>query len=115
MNMTETLTTLPRGPRPDERFAASPPAVPFRGSAEDALEQLKNRLLNDLLAAAARADLYAPFRRAAHEATSVAWASGFPLLVLPTLLEEKARAAQRQLERQRRVLRRSQPLRRLAA
>jgi hypothetical protein len=104
--MTADLTTLPR---------LLAPSMPFRSRAEDELEQLKHRLLNELLATASGEELHAPLRRAANEATSVAWASGFPLLILPTLLEEKAQAVRRQIDRQKGVLRRSEPLRRLAA
>jgi hypothetical protein len=113
--MTTELTTRPARQAAEDRFRGAPPPVPFRGSAEDDLERLKNRLLHGLLARAPRAELYGPLRRAANEATSLAWASGFPLLLLPALLEEKAHAARRQVEHQRRVLRRSRPLRRMAA
>ena len=114
--MNRTIKPLPERPGPEARFTAPPvPPVPFRGTEEDELERLKNRLLHDLLNDVNEADLYAPLRRAANDATSMAWASGFPLLVLPGLLEEKARVARRQAEHQKRVLHRSHPLRRLAA
>jgi hypothetical protein len=40
----------------------------------------------------------------------MAWLTPFPLLVLPELLAEKTRLAQRRIERQKRVRRRSEVL-----
>jgi hypothetical protein len=40
-------------------------------------------------------------RLAAAEAEAEAWATGFPLLLFPTLFEEKTSAVQRYLARQR--------------
>lgn len=75
---------------PESRFEIAPiPSVPFRGTSESELEQLKDRLLRQALQ---RADpeLNAPLQRAANEAASLAWFTPFPLLVFPILLEEKA-------------------------
>ena len=95
----------------ETRFDVVPiPAVPFRGTQETALEQLKAQLLAELLAEAVQSDFSAPLRRAANEAAGLAWLTPFPLLFFPTLLEEKARAAQARLRRQRRILERSQEL-----
>jgi hypothetical protein len=97
--------------KPQTRFELGSPApVPLRGQAEDELEQLKARLLQPLLAPAEDSELHTALRRAASEAASVAWFTPFPLLFFPTLLEEKAAAARRQLKRQRQIRERSQGL-----
>ena len=54
-------------------------------------------------------------RRAANEASAIAWTTPFPLLVLPTLLEEKVRRARRQAEHQKAVFKRSRRLLEIAA
>ena len=82
------------------------PATPFRAAQETTLERLKTRLLQQLLAETPEAQLNAPLRRAANEAAALAWATPFPLLFLPALLEETALAARRQAEHQARVLQR---------
>jgi hypothetical protein len=100
---------------PETQFEIGPftlAPVPMRGQAESELEQLKARLLGQLLEKAAEAEpgLHAALRRAANEAAGVAWFTPFPLLVFPTLLEEKAAKARRQQERQRQIRQRTQGL-----
>lgn len=93
---------------PETRFDVVPvAAVPFRGTAETELEQLKNRLLRTALNATTEADFYAPLRRAATEAAAVAWLTPFPLLFLPVLFEEKLASARRLFARARSVRARS--------
>lgn len=65
-----------------------------------ALARLRKRLLRHLTAESSNPVLLQRLRQAAEEAESLAWLSPFPLLVLPTLLEEKARAARHQAIRQ---------------
>jgi hypothetical protein len=97
--------------KPETRFEISPLApVPVRGAAETELEQLKARLLRPLLAPVEEPELNTALQRAANEAASVAWFTPFPLLVFPTLLEEKAAKARRQQARQRQIRERSQGL-----
>ena len=97
--------------QPETRFEVAPiPAVPFRGTQETELDRLKARLLQQWLQQTPDEQLYAPLRRAANEAASLAWFTPFPLLFFPGLLEEKARAALRQGARQRYVRDRSQSL-----
>jgi hypothetical protein len=99
---------LPTWFEPETRFDVAPlPAVPFRGTGETELEQMKNRLLRDALNEAADADLYTPLRRAATEAAGLAWLTPFPLLFLPALFEEKVAAARRQFARAQSVRSRS--------
>ncbi|MGO8701415.1 MAG: hypothetical protein ACLQVY_27330 [Limisphaerales bacterium] len=99
----------------ESRFEITPiPSVPFRGTSEGELEQLKDRLLRQALQ---RADpeLNVPLQRAANEAASLAWFTPFPLLVFPVLLEEKAAMEERQLAVQREIRQRSQDLVKAAA
>jgi hypothetical protein len=92
----------------ETRFEVGPfAAVPFRGTVENDLELLKARLLRQLLAPVAEPGLNTVLRRAANEAASLAWSTPFPLLVFPTLLEEKAVIAERQWNRQGEIRQRS--------
>jgi hypothetical protein len=85
----------------ETRFAVqSAPAAPFRAEQESGLEQLKGRLLQQALQEAVDPEFYAPLRRAANEAAALAWATTYPLLLFPTLFEEKAQAAVVQALRQ---------------
>ncbi|HZV35302.1 MAG TPA: hypothetical protein VFB72_12070 [Verrucomicrobiae bacterium] len=86
------------------------PTVPFRATETTALEELKKRLLRQLLEHAAGAGQNVLLRRAANDAAALAWLTQFPLLVFPALLEEKARAALLQYERQQGVRQRSRNL-----
>lgn len=86
------------------------PAAPFRATAETELERLKKRLLWDELELATGAELNARLRRAANEAAALAWTTAVPLLVFPTLFEEKARAAFTQAARQENIRERSREL-----
>jgi hypothetical protein len=96
---------------PEERFPVKPvTAAPFRAAEFDGLEQLKDRLLRQLLNETAEAELCSPLRGAANDAASLAWATGYPLLFFPMLLEEKVQTARRQAGRQKHIRRRSRPL-----
>ena len=102
---------MPARFEPETRFEVAPvPAVPFRGTQETELDRLKARLLQQLLNDTPDEQLYAPLRRAANEAASLAWFTPFPLLFFPGLFEEKARAALRQGARQRYIRDRSEGL-----
>lgn len=90
-----------------------PAAAPFRGTLE--LDVLKARLLRELLTGTPDTELYPQLRRAANEAAAVAWMTPFPLLVFPTLLDEKAREARRRQDHQQAVLARSRRLVKAAA
>jgi hypothetical protein len=107
--MKEKNKKVPTRFGPEARFAVTPvPAAPFRGTQETEIERLKGRLLRETLDTATDAELYAPLRHAANEAAALAWTTPFPLLVLPSLFEEKVREAQRYVERQQAVRRRCQ-------
>ena len=81
--------------------------VPFRLTQTTELERLKDRLLRELLEPVTGAGQNVLLRRAANDAAALAWTTGHPLLFLPLLLEEKARAAVRQNRRQQEIRRRS--------
>lgn len=109
--MNITYRKVPARFGPETRFNVRPtPAAPFRASAENELERLKHRLLRKELAQATEVELNARLRRAANEAAALAWITAVPLLVFPTLFEEKARAAQRQAARQECIRERSREL-----
>jgi hypothetical protein len=74
-----------------------------RAAQQTEFERLKSRLLARELAEAATPELGPPLQRAAIEAAALAWETLVPLLVFPTLFEEKAAAAMRQSNRQARI------------
>ena len=75
-------------------------AGPCRGAMEEQLERLKEQLLAPLLSSIENAALIQELRWVANEAAALAWFTVCPVLVLPTLLEEKVRAALQRWERQ---------------
>jgi hypothetical protein len=90
------------------RFAVAP--VPFRAAETTQLDNLKDRLLRQFLEQTADPVQNTALRRAANDAVALAWVTQYPLLVFPALLEEKARAALLQVERQARIRARSHNL-----
>ena len=64
------------------------------------LESLKGRLLAEQLAKVQDTELRRRLRWAAEDSASLAWATPIPLLALPELLNERAREAFHQFERQ---------------
>ena len=95
--------------RQQPRLAVGPEA-PFQATQPSELERLKERLLLELLAETVQQpELNPAYRRAANDAVSLAWVTPFPLLFLPTLLEEKAAEARRRTARQQAVLKRNSP------
>ena len=109
--MNRNYRKLPTRFEPDTRFDVGPvPATPFRATAETELERLKGRLLRQELAEACTPDINANLRRAANEAAALAWVTPVPLLVFPTLFEEKTRMAYDRLARQEVIRGRSREL-----
>ena len=89
---------------PETRFEVRPgPAAPFREVQENHFEQLKTALVQRRLEGLWNPELSVQVRRAAHEAAALAWITPYPLLVFPTLFEEKAAAALRVANRQRQI------------
>jgi len=79
----------------------------LRAEQTDELERLKNRLLKQLLDESVNPETGLLLQRAAHDAAALAWEAGYPLLIFPALLEERAQTALIQGERQTEVRRRS--------
>jgi hypothetical protein len=95
----------------ETQFEIGPLApVPVRGTGEAELEQLKARLVRELLVSATEPALSTALQRAADDAASVAWFTPFPLLFFPSRLEEKAAVVRRQQARQREIRQRTQGL-----
>jgi hypothetical protein len=84
--------------------------TPNPATQETELEQLKQRLLDQLLSEDHEPEFAALLRHAANEAASLAWATPYPLLVFPALFEEKVERALLQAERQDDIRQRSQEL-----
>jgi hypothetical protein len=74
--------------------------APFRRDREADLDQLKNRLLARELARVNTLEGCVALRQAANEAAALVWLTPYPLLLLPALFEEKARAARLKVDRQ---------------
>src|SRR5437899_12454123 len=75
-----------------------------------ALEELKQRLLQETARARSDSATWSCLRRAAEEAASLAWTTPFPLLVLPELFAEKEVEACVRSLRQRDIQQRSRGL-----
>ena len=73
----------------------------------EALEELKQRLLQETAWARSDSASLTWLRRAAEDAASLAWTTPFPLLVLPELFSEKAAEACVRSQRQRDIRQRS--------
>jgi len=82
----------------------------LRAKGVEALEELKQRLLQETSRAGSDPAHLPGLRRAAEEAASLAWTTPFPLLVLPELFSEKAAQACIQSQRQRDIRIRSRRL-----
>jgi hypothetical protein len=102
---------IPAGFGPEVRFELLPTVgTPFRAVVQNRFEQLQKRLLAQRLQDIWEPGLNSQIRRAANEAAALAWVTPFPLLVFPSLFEEKADTALAQAERQTQVLQRSPQL-----
>ncbi len=88
------------------RFSVRPRGL-TRAEQRARLSELKERLLRAHLARAGSEAIRSRVRWAAEEAASLAWASPFPLLVLPELVEEKVARAREQAARQEHIRRRT--------
>ena len=89
----------------ETRFKVSPVVAPRRGPIETRIETLKHQLLSPTLRDVNDPHLESELRWAAHEAASLAWATPFPLLVLPELFDEKTAHARKRWENQQRIWR----------
>ena len=89
-------------------------AASFRAEVNARLTELKDRLTRQHLTGE-RPEVMPAVLRAANDAASVAWATGFPLLVFPALFEERAVLARGQAARQAYIRQRTSALLGLAA
>ncbi len=103
--MKETTKLVPTRFAREVRFDLR--TLPFRTEQTSELERLKYRLLRELLERATTPEQNARLRRAANDAAALAWVTKYPLLLFPTLFEEKAHEALVQLTRQTQIRRRS--------
>jgi hypothetical protein len=86
------------------------PAVVLRATRAAELDQLKRRLLQELVQESTDREQNALLRRAANDSAAMAWATGYPLLFFPALLEEKAVEARAQARLQKIIRKRSRSL-----
>jgi len=106
--MNTNYRRVPTRFEPETRFEVTPvPPANFRALQETELERLKDRLLRETLNDPTVPQANAFVRRAANEAAALAWDTRFPLLVFPSLFEEKTQTALLQARRQASVRRRS--------
>src|SRR5207302_11259547 len=75
-------------------------SAPIRGQVEAEIEDLKQRLLQPIIARIRDSPLIKEISWPANEAAALAWCMICPVLVVPTLLEEKARATLATREKQ---------------
>ena len=76
-------------------IVATTTTAPFRGALDNELDRLKEKLLAAELARTTNLEANVLLRRAANDAVALVWLTPFPLLLLPALFDEKARAARR--------------------
>jgi hypothetical protein len=79
--------------------------VPTRGLVEAQLEKLKNNLLRRQMRQVTDSKVAQRLAWAANEAAALAWFTNCPMLILPTLLEEKIAVALQWGEKQDRLRR----------
>jgi len=102
--MNETMQRLSAHFARPIRFSVRPRGL-TRAEQRAMLSDLKERLLRPHLARAGSEAVRSRVRWAAEEAASLAWASPFPLLVLPELVEERVARAREEAARQERIRR----------
>ena len=105
MKISNTTKQVPTRFGQETRFELTPRfnAVTLEQT-RSTFHQLKARLLEPVLEKVAEDPVaQRQLRLAANEAAAVAWTTGFPLLVLPVLLEEKAAEVEEHAARQEQV------------
>ncbi len=101
---------LPAAFAPESRFELPPnPPAPFRAAITGEFERLQGILLRNLLHSTDDASVNLLYRHAVIEAAALAAATDYPALVLPVLVEEKARAAREYARLQARIHARGSP------
>jgi hypothetical protein len=100
--------TLPVQYGEETRFGVEASPASFRATLETEVDRLKARLVQSYLSEFAEPEFNRLLRQAANEAVAIAYTSAYPLLLLPALLDEKARQARRQVARQNLIRSRSE-------
>jgi hypothetical protein len=77
---------------------------------KETFADLHQNLVNEALGETETLTLHAPLKQAANEAAGLAWTTAFPLLVFPTLFNEKVDQARLQQDRAERIKARSSDL-----
>jgi hypothetical protein len=107
--MTRKLRKVPAEFAPEERFELEP-TQPHRRAVEDKFADLKSSLLGDVAAQTQRIAVREALQLAANEAAGLAWNTGYPLLVFPTLFAEIAAKVRQHANRQEKIKARSEIL-----
>lgn len=94
----------------DVQFDATPATAPARAELRELFARLQDRLIQQCLYETRNSVLRRNLHRAADEAAAVAWTTPYPLLVMPTLFEEKTLAARLRTVRQNQIRERSERL-----
>ena len=109
--MKANYKRVPTSFAPETRFEVKPASPnPFRAKEVTELERLKDKLLFERRKEFLELEVTDNLRRAANEAAALAWATAYPLLVFPSLFEERAEAASLRAERQEQIRQRSRGL-----
>ncbi|MBM3836461.1 MAG: hypothetical protein FJ398_00635 [Verrucomicrobia bacterium] len=96
---------------PEVEFELSPvPGAVPPETVRIKFDELQSRLVEATLGESNSRFIRGRIDQAAREAAALAWTTPYPLLVLPELFLEKAREAGQRLDKQRRVLQRSERL-----
>ncbi len=108
---TDGYHSVPTQFGPDIEFELTPiPHAQARNAMSLRFQELQRRLVQQILQGTGNPTLRNHLQQAANEAAALAWTTAYPLLVMPTLLEEKAHAARYRTERQNRIEMRSQEI-----
>lgn len=109
--MKTTSYRLPAAFAPENRFELPPnPPAPFRAAITGEFERLQGILLRNLLHSTDDANINLLYRHAVIEAAALAATTDYPALVLPVLVDEKARAAREYARLQARIHARGSPV-----
>jgi hypothetical protein len=106
MNTNHRRVQTDFGPEARFEITLDPPA-PFRAMQESLFEKLKTRLVTERLEEVWGPEISSHVRRAANDAAALAWVTPYPLLVFPSLFQEKTESALLWADRQKQVRARS--------
>jgi hypothetical protein len=108
---TKSKQRVPTEFGPDIEFDLAPvPEAQALSCLRLRFQELHDRLVQDLVQEVQNPALRSNLQQAASEAASLAWTTAYPLLVIPILLDEKARSARLRTVRQGQIQTRSQEI-----